>query len=115
MRLTRAGSLLLTLGALVGVVASIGLVLGFEPSRLPPALLNVAAYKLTFLAAFGLIAGGAVVVRYGRRESQGGAAVGAPRGETGRLPPGQDAPPPPQRDRDAERVRSATDPKRGPR
>ena len=65
---------LLTLGVLVGVVAGVGLALGFEPARLPAALLNVAAYKLTFLAAFGLLAAGAVVARYARRTGAGPAA-----------------------------------------
>lgn len=69
MAISRAGTLLLTLGVVVGVAASIGLILGFEPSRLPPALLNIAAYKLTFLAAGGLLAAGAIVSRYARRES----------------------------------------------
>jgi hypothetical protein len=52
MRVGRLGTFLLTLGVLVGVVAGIGLLVGFEPARLPAALLNVAAYKLTLLAAF---------------------------------------------------------------
>ena len=68
MRTTRTGSLLLTLGVLVGGAASVGLLSGFEPARLPAALLNIAAYKLTFLAAFGLIAAGAIVQRYGRQQ-----------------------------------------------
>jgi hypothetical protein len=42
--------------------------LDFQPARLPPALLNIAAYKLTFIGALSLIAAGAVVVRYARRE-----------------------------------------------
>ncbi|MBW7933805.1 MAG: hypothetical protein H3C62_09390 [Gemmatimonadaceae bacterium] len=44
-----------------------GLLVGFEPARLPAALLNVAAYKLTFLASLSLIAVGAAVARYVRR------------------------------------------------
>ena len=68
MRTARAGQLLLGLGVLVGVAAGAGLLLGFEPARLPPALLNIAAYKLTFIGALGLIAAGAMVGRYARRE-----------------------------------------------
>ena len=68
MRAAHLGQLLLGLGAVVGVLAGLALVLGFEPARLPAALLNIAAYKLTFLAAFGLLAAGAVVQRYARRE-----------------------------------------------
>jgi hypothetical protein len=68
MRGERAGGLLLTLGLVVGAAAGIGLLLGFEPAQLPRELLNIAAYKLTFLAAGGLLAGGALLLRYGRRE-----------------------------------------------
>jgi hypothetical protein len=68
MRNSRFGSLLLALGAIVGAAAGIGLIFGFKPASLPPALLNIAAYKLTFVGAFGLLAAGAVMIRYGRRE-----------------------------------------------
>jgi hypothetical protein len=61
------GSLLLSLGLFVGVVAGIGLVVGFEPARLPASLLNIAAYKLAFVAAGGLLVAGAIVARYARR------------------------------------------------
>ena len=44
-----------------------GLLVGFEPARLPAALLNIAAYKLTFLAALFLIAAGAGIARFARR------------------------------------------------
>jgi hypothetical protein len=52
------GEVLLAIGAAVGVIAVVGLVAGFEPSKLPPALLNIAVYKLTFGAAAGLLAAG---------------------------------------------------------
>ena len=68
MRSARVGRILLTLGLLVGAAASVGLLLGFEPARLPPALLNIAAYKLTFLAALGLLAAGAMLLRYAHRD-----------------------------------------------
>ena len=68
MRAALIGRLLLVLGLLVGAAASIGLLVGFEPARLPPVLLNIAAYKLTFVAALGLFAGGAVFLRHARRE-----------------------------------------------
>ena len=67
MRAERAGGLLLALGLTVGAAAGIGLLLGFEPAQLPRELLNIAAYKLTFLAAGGLLVGGALLLRYGRR------------------------------------------------
>jgi len=71
MRPKGIGRLLLGLGMAVGVVAGVGLLVGFEPARLPPALLNIAAYKLTFVAAIGLLVAGAVIVRYGRRDASG--------------------------------------------
>jgi gentisate 1,2-dioxygenase len=67
MQTRHLGTALLTLGALVGVAAGVGLVAGFEPATLPAALLNVAAYKLTLLAAFALLAAGAVAARHARR------------------------------------------------
>ena len=70
MSATRLGRVLLALGVLVGVAAAVGLLLGFEPARLPPALLNAAAYKLTFLAALAILAGGASLVRYGRQRGR---------------------------------------------
>ena len=68
MRSSRLATLLLALGMAVGAAAAAGLALGFEPARLPAALLNIAAYKLTFVAAFALLAAGAVVRRFARRE-----------------------------------------------
>ena len=64
----RVGGVLLVLGLAVGLVASAGLLVGFEPARLPAALLNIAAYKLTFLAAGGLLAAGAIVRRFANRQ-----------------------------------------------
>jgi hypothetical protein len=75
MRAARIGPLLLGLGLVVGAAAGVGLLVGFEPAQLPRALLNIAAYKLTFLAAAGLIVAGALVLRYGRREPAGRTAV----------------------------------------
>jgi hypothetical protein len=68
MRTTRFGTFLLGIGAAVGVAAVVGLVVGFEPARLPPALLNIAAYKLTVAAAVALLAAGAIVLRRGNRD-----------------------------------------------
>ena len=72
MRGSRLGDLLLGAGAVVGVAAVVGMVIGFEPSQLPPALLNIAAYKLTIGAAIGLLAAGAAVRRYAKRASDMG-------------------------------------------
>ena len=65
----RFGGLLLATGAAVGVAAVVGIVTGFEPSRLPAALIDIAVYKLTFAAAAGLLAAGAIVRRYARRDA----------------------------------------------
>jgi len=67
MRTSRFGQLLLVTGGTVGVAAVVGLVVGFEPAKLPAALLNIAVYKLTFAAAAALLAAGAIVRRYGQR------------------------------------------------
>jgi hypothetical protein len=48
---SRFGGFLLGIGAAVGIAAVVGLATGFEPSRLPAALLDVAVYKLPFAAA----------------------------------------------------------------
>jgi hypothetical protein len=75
MRPAHIGRLLLTLGLLVGVAASIGLLVGFEPAGLPRTLINLAAYKLTYIAALGLLAGGAMLLRLARRPEPGAAAI----------------------------------------
>jgi hypothetical protein len=71
MRGSRLGDMLLGAGVVVGVAAVVGMIVGFEPARLPPALLNIAAYKLTIGAAVGLLAAGAAVRRYAKREVDG--------------------------------------------
>jgi hypothetical protein len=68
MRTGRFGGLLLGIGAAVGVAAVVGLVMGFEPARLPPALINIAVYKLTAAAAIALLAAGAIIRRYDKRQ-----------------------------------------------
>ena len=70
MRTSRFGQLLLVVGGAVGVAAVVGLVVGFEPATLPPSLLNLAVYKLTFAAAAGLLAAGAIVHRYSERDTR---------------------------------------------
>ena len=51
MRFKNLSAALFAVGLFVGGAASMSLLVGFEPARLPAALLNVAAYKLTFLAS----------------------------------------------------------------
>ena len=67
MRASFAARALLGLGLTVGVAATVAWFAGFDPNTLPPELLKIAAYKLTALAAFGLIGAGAVMLRYARR------------------------------------------------
>lgn len=67
MRTNLAGRALLGLGAVVGVVATTAWFFGYDFSTLPPALLRIAAFKLTALAALGLMAAGAVVLRVSRQ------------------------------------------------
>jgi hypothetical protein len=71
MRGVQVGRVFLGLGVVVGLAGGVGLLLGFEPARLPPVLVNIAAYKLTFLASAGLLAGGAIALRYARRQPSG--------------------------------------------
>ena len=68
MRTSRVGGFLLGVGAAVGVAVVVGLATGFEPSRLPPALLDIAAYKLTIVAAIGLLVAGAVIRKRALRD-----------------------------------------------
>jgi len=74
MRRSTLGSLLLALGLLVGLVAGVALAAGVAPPPLSHFVLKVVVYKLTFAAALGLIAAGAMVQRWARR----GHAAGPP-------------------------------------
>lgn len=67
MRIGKLAAFCFGVGLFVGGAASLGLLVGFQPSRLPPALLDIAAYKLAFVAAFALFGVGAVITRYERR------------------------------------------------
>jgi hypothetical protein len=81
----RLASFLLALGATVGAIGAIGVAIGFEPSRLPRALIDISVYKLVFIAAAAILASGAVVYRAERRyrASSGAAAAGTPELEAG--------------------------------
>jgi len=67
MRRDTLGSALLILGLLVGLAAAAGLAAGVEP-RLSPFMLKVVVFKLSFVAAAGLLVAGAAIRRAGRRE-----------------------------------------------
>ena len=109
MRAARAGHLLLTLGLLVGAAAGGGLLVGFEPARLPPALLDIVAYKLTFGAALGLFAAGAMFLRHARRRGTQGTTSAHGR-ETPGLAEGRSGDLAPDRDRQAEGARRTSGP-----
>lgn len=65
----RFGQLLIGLGAAVGVVVAIAMIVHFGLNGAPP-LVNIALAKLGLVAAGGLMAGGAISVRIAnRRES----------------------------------------------
>ncbi len=82
---SRVATFCFGLGLFVGGAASVGLLFGFEPSRLPPALLDIAAYKLAFIAALALLGVGAVVRRYELRARR--AELEAAASHSGQLEP----------------------------
>lgn len=115
MRAARLGSVLLALGLLVGVVGSVGLLIGFEPARLPPALLNIAAYKLTFVAALALLAAGATFLRCARREETRAPATLAPNNPAMALAEGESPIPAPTGTRHPEAARTTRAAEKGGR
>lgn len=66
----RLANALLVLGATIGIVGGIGLALGFRPSQLPAALLDISVYKLVFIAAGCVLAAGAAILRAERRRAE---------------------------------------------
>ena len=73
MRLARAGMLLRVLGLVIGLAVASALLLGFDVSRISPFLIKVAMYKLAFIAALALLAGGALIGRRAREQESSGA------------------------------------------
>ncbi len=69
MRIATMGMLLRVGGLLVGIVAVVGLAMGADVVHLPPWLVKIAIYKLTFIAAIALLVAGAMV---GRRARESG-------------------------------------------
>ena len=63
----RTAQFFTAVGATIAVVAVGAYALGFRPSTLSPALLNLAVYKLVFITAGCLIAAGAAAGRAVRR------------------------------------------------
>jgi hypothetical protein len=77
---SRLGSALLVLGLFVGALAALGMVIGFRPSQLPAALLDLAAYKLALAASLGLLGAGALFLRHANRAQarQSASSLGLP-------------------------------------
>ena len=69
MRLPVVAKSLLVLGALVGALTGLALVLGLRLHQLPPWMITVGMYKLAFLAAAGLLVAGALLGRAARNRS----------------------------------------------
>lgn len=69
MRLPSLSKALLLLGALVGAAAGLALAFGLRLDQLPPWMITVGMYKLTFLAAAGLLAAGAMLGRAAKNRS----------------------------------------------
>jgi len=67
--LGRIGDALLVLGLVVGAGAVVGYQLDIIPN-LPPAILKLVLYKLTFVGGLGLLVAGAFVRRAANRESE---------------------------------------------
>jgi hypothetical protein len=63
----RFANVCMTLGAVVAVLGVLGALFGVRPSEMPAAMMDLAAFKLVFIAAGGLIAGGAILGRAARR------------------------------------------------
>lgn len=73
----RVANICLAIGGSVAVLGVAAVALGLRPSALPPALLDIAAFKLVFLAAGGLIVAGALLGRVARGRPQQAADPGA--------------------------------------
>ena len=76
MKLRKLSTLFTITGVIVGSVAAIGYGFDLVPS-LPPAVLKLVIYKLTFIGALGLVVFGAVLGRVARTQEKLDAADGA--------------------------------------
>ena len=69
MRRTQVANLFLAAGVAVGVVSAVALALDIVP-RLSPFMMKVVVYKLAFIGAGSLLAAGAVLRRWARRDAR---------------------------------------------
>jgi hypothetical protein len=63
MRASTIAKSLLVVGLAVGTIAALALALGLEVDRIPSWMITVGMYKLTFIAAGGLLVAGALMGR----------------------------------------------------
>ena len=103
MRLKSSSRLLMGVGVAVGALGSLGLLLGLDPVPLAGWLVNVAMYKLVFIAAGGILFAGAVLGRWANRQQLASATrpdvlaqADSARRAGHALPPAADASPPSQ-------------------
>ena len=66
----RLANICMGVGVGIGVLGSIALALGFRPSQLPPALLDLSVYKLIFIGSACALAIGAMIRRADNRRRQ---------------------------------------------
>ena len=71
----RLGAVLLVLGALVGCIAGIWVMIGLDAVHLPW-IVSIGLVKLILAASLGIMAGGAVLVRLAKK-SEGRSRIGA--------------------------------------
>ncbi|HJU65447.1 MAG TPA: hypothetical protein VJ596_07205 [Gemmatimonadaceae bacterium] len=71
MNLRKLGDVFLTGGVIVGALAAVGYAADIVPD-LPPAVLKLVIYKLTFIGGLGLVVFGAFLRRVALRDSKPG-------------------------------------------
>jgi hypothetical protein len=75
----RLGQSLMALGVIVGAAAAVWVAIGLDRVALPW-LVSLGLVKLTIVASFGLMAGGAMLVRVARRRSDAASVEQIPAG-----------------------------------
>jgi hypothetical protein len=81
MRLSTVSRLVIILGVLVGGAAGLALVFGMGLDRIPPWMITIGLYKLTFIAAGGLLVVGAMLGRAARARAREANTSGRPPSE----------------------------------
>ena len=81
MRLSTVSKLVIILGVLVGGAAGLALVFGIGLDHIPPWMITIGMYKLTFIAAGGLLVVGAMLGRAARARARDAHTSGRPPSE----------------------------------